>query len=640
MRPAAYRADIDGLRAVAVLAVVAFHAAPAHLPGGFAGVDVFFVISGYLITGLLLDDPQPLKPRLRAFYARRVRRIFPALLVVLAGALAAGWYLLLPGEWTDLGRHAAAASAFVVNIVFWREANYFDPRLESSPLLHLWSLSVEEQFYLLWPLLLALVVRGRARWWIASVVLASFALGVALVARHGEAAFFLLPPRAWELLAGALLAWRADSDAGLRPVVRNALSIAGIVLIVAAFVSIDRTRLFPGGWALLPVAGTCCMIAAGPDAWVQRNLLARRFVVAVGLVSYPLYLWHWLALSLVRTVEAGYQSDAQVAAALAVSSLLAIATYLWIERPLRARSVRVAIPLLAVAAILGAVSLAVMAGVLHPRIDRPELQRFDAARNDWQFPSSSMRRETVANGLPVEVIGHGSRRILFLGDSNMQQYAPRIDALVNGPSRPEVTAIFATAGSCPPVFGAIADIRAGCADFSQRALDLARDASIATVVLAAQWPGYVHPAGSGPQPDELRIGDKAWTEALEAFGARLASLRTTSKQVYVLLDIPAAIELDPRFVLHRRWSGGIELRDAGIDRTVLERRQAPVLVPLAQVAGAAGAVVIDPVKALCSATRCPSVDSDGEPLYRDGYHLRASFVRDRVHYLDAIVAGR
>ncbi len=336
----AYRRDIDGLRAVAVLSVVLFHAFPAVLRGGFIGVDIFFVISGFLISSILLRELQGGSFSFAGFYARRVRRIFPALLLVLASCLAFGWLALFPDEYQQLGKHVVGGAGFAANFFYWAQVGYFDTASDTKPLLHLWSLGIEEQFYILWPVILLLGWRLRANLFAVAAVLAlaSFAANVGGIGSHPTATFYSPASRAWELLLGAGLAClharppAATRMAALSP---NLLAWTGAALLAAGLALITRTSLFPGWYALLPAGGATLLIAAGPDAWVNRMLLSNRLMVWIGLVSYPLYLWHWPLLSFAQIVESREPAPAIRAGALVLALLLAWLTYRVVERPLR-----------------------------------------------------------------------------------------------------------------------------------------------------------------------------------------------------------------------------------------------------------------------------------------------------------------
>lgn len=335
-----YLPHIDGLRALAVATVLLFHAFPSLLPGGFIGVDVFFVISGFLITRIIVEGVSDNTFSLTTFYARRIRRLFPALLVVFAACVVTGAFIMTPGEYRLLGTHLLAGAGFVSNIVLWTESSYFDASAEMKPLLHLWSLGIEEQFYLFWPLLLAaLMRRGRqALLPTCLLVLASFVLNVALVVRDPVATFYLPFTRIWELLAGAALALSGVSarlQAGGGKAARNVLALAGMAVLAAGLAFVSRENPFPGYWALLPVLGTLLLLAAGPQAWVNRHVLAHPWMVWVGLISYPLYLWHWPLLSFGYIHFTGAPPVWWRVVALLLSLLLAWVTYRWLERPLR-----------------------------------------------------------------------------------------------------------------------------------------------------------------------------------------------------------------------------------------------------------------------------------------------------------------
>ncbi|MDD2885828.1 MAG: acyltransferase family protein [Dechloromonas sp.] len=348
-----YRPDIDGLRAIAVLSVVAFHAFPKVLKGGFVGVDIFFVISGFLISSIILSGLEHQRFSFIEFYSRRIRRIFPALLTVLTASLALGWFVLLAEEYQQLGKHVAGGAAFVSNLVLWGESGYFDNDAETKPLLHLWSLGIEEQFYIVWPLLLWLAWRLRfsALWSCLLLAALSFGWNMALYRSDPVADFYSPLTRFWELLAGALLAYRTLVHAEPLPVVlgryvgrqwtalalnryRTGLSIAGLLFIVLAVV-ITKQKHFPGQWAVLSVWGAVMLISAGPTAWANRRVLSRSLLVWIGLISFPLYLWHWPILSFLRIIEGDTPDEMQRLAAICLTFILAWLTYRGVERPLR-----------------------------------------------------------------------------------------------------------------------------------------------------------------------------------------------------------------------------------------------------------------------------------------------------------------
>lgn len=358
-----YRADIDGLRAIAVVSVVLFHAFPTRLPGGFIGVDIFFVISGYLISRIIFEGLDKNAFSFLEFYARRIKRIFPALFMVLAPVFAAGWMILLAGEYRQLGKHIAAGAGFVSNIVFWNEAGYFDNSADTKPLLHLWSLGIEEQFYIFWPFCVWLVRKRNFNVFTLTVVVAavSFILNVRQVHGDATAAFYSPQTRFWELLCGSMLAWltlykpavfsaaRSGIDVWLDRAIYHetpknpgkasgdVLSLIGLAALIYGLWKIDPQFSFPGKWALLPVGGAVLIIAAGSDAWVNRTILSNRIVVWFGLISFPLYLWHWPLLSFSRIIEGEIPGAKIRVAAVGLSIVLAWLTYIVVEKRVRAR---------------------------------------------------------------------------------------------------------------------------------------------------------------------------------------------------------------------------------------------------------------------------------------------------------------
>jgi peptidoglycan/LPS O-acetylase OafA/YrhL len=333
--PTRYRPEIDGLRAIAVMLVLHFHAFPEAIPGGYIGVDVFFVISGFLITGIIARELDRKRFSLLGFYDRRIKRIFPALTVVLGTVLVLGWFSMLPADFARLGSDVFASAAFSANIALLLQSGYFDVESAKKPLLHLWSLGIEEQFYLLWPLLLMLAVRFRLSILAVTFTLgvASFVLNLALIGVNPVATFYLPFTRAFELLAGAALAlgWGSISQTAASS---NGRAIVGLVLIAVPAGLLHSHSAFPGWWALLPVGGSALLLSA-PDAWLCRVVFASKPMVWIGLISYPLYLWHWPLLVFFAIIKFSPLTLLERELILLASVLLAWMTYRFIEQPVR-----------------------------------------------------------------------------------------------------------------------------------------------------------------------------------------------------------------------------------------------------------------------------------------------------------------
>ena len=335
-----YRPDIDGLRAIAVLSVVGYHYFAGIVPGGFIGVDVFFVISGFLISTIILGNLDNNRFSYFEFYARRIKRIFPALLLVLLSSMAFGWYVLFPDEHSQLGKHVAGGAGFVSNFVLWSEAGYFDRAAEIKPLLHLWSLGIEEQFYILWPLLLGIVWRRKLSFLLIAFLVAalSFVINIYWIGRDPAALFFSPFSRVWELMVGGLLAYvflfRCD-----KPHCSNRLlplfAPIGLVLIVCSVLWFNKNTPFPGWWALVPTIGSALVIAGHPTGWLNQFFLSHPIMVWIGLISYPLYLWHWPLLAYARILERGLPDRTIRFSLIVASILLASGTYILVEKRFR-----------------------------------------------------------------------------------------------------------------------------------------------------------------------------------------------------------------------------------------------------------------------------------------------------------------
>ncbi len=330
-----YRREIDGLRAVAVVPVILFHAGFASFAGGYVGVDVFFVISGYLITSILIEDLERDRFSIARFYERRARRILPALFFMMVCCLPLAWAWMLPSEFKDFSQAMIAVSLFVSNILFWRKTDYFAPAAEENPLLHTWSLAVEEQFYIVFPLLLLVLWRfGRnpVMWAIVLLSLASLAVAEWGSRNAPVANFYLIVPRLWELGAGAICALVLHG----RPVrVNTLLSTLGLGLIVLSVFAFDGDTPFPSLYALAPVGGTALIILfAGPDTPVGRLLSLRAFV-GIGLISYSAYLWHQPLFAFARIRSFGHVEDGLLLALAAASLGLGWLSWRYIERPFR-----------------------------------------------------------------------------------------------------------------------------------------------------------------------------------------------------------------------------------------------------------------------------------------------------------------
>lgn len=510
MRPhdGSYRPDIDGLRALAILLVVAFHVAPQRLPGGFVGVDVFFVISGYLITAIIGRELIGGQIDYWRFYARRIRRIFPALILVLSATLGLGWIALMPDEYAALGKHVVGGAAFIDNLLLWNEAGYFDVIDELKPLAHLWSLGVEEQFYLIWPITLALVWKAGTRAWalVAGLAALSCAANILLAGHYPDGVFYFPLTRLWEMLVGALLALGGAHRMAQTPMaVRQALSVVGLSLIVAAVLLFDRSAPYPTWRALLPVFGTAALIAAGADTFINRRLLGNRVGVGLGLISYPLYLWHWPLLSLViiympeglySLVPGAPVLLAAKLAAVGAALVAAIATYRLVELPIRRFDLtRTALWLCLGMVVVGAVGAAIyLADGVKSRWSRADAALLDNLRQEeaqaisaYRDRACFLRPEQGAEAFAAECRGAAAPHVLLWGDSYGAHIYP---GLAGWAVRTGVSVSQYTASACPPLAGYETPRRRLCAAINDRVVAEIASQRPRILLLSANWQGY------------------------------------------------------------------------------------------------------------------------------------------------------
>lgn len=349
MRSSSYRPDIDGLRAIAVLAVVGFHGFPGLIEGGFIGVDIFFVISGYLISNNIFVEINQKSFTFLGFYSRRIKRIFPALILVLIVSIVVGYTVLLIQEYKQFSRYLISASIFTSNLSLLRDSGYFDASAESKPLLHLWSLGVEEQFYLIWPLFIWFIwkVWGRLHHAIFIITLLSLFCNFIQIDRNVAVDFYSPQTRFWELSIGAWLAlYGLNHKKILGNISENFFSLAGSLFLAIGFLVIDKRDFYPGFWAIIPVVGTLLIIHAGSKAYINRTLLSNGLLVWLGRISYPLYLWHWPIITFFRIIKGQSLNTPEAMILIGLSLVLAHLTNKYWESPLRFGGYKLIVPIL------------------------------------------------------------------------------------------------------------------------------------------------------------------------------------------------------------------------------------------------------------------------------------------------------
>jgi peptidoglycan/LPS O-acetylase OafA/YrhL len=651
-----YRADIDGLRAVAVLAVVCFHANVRGFAGGFVGVDIFFVISGYLITQVIDAEMERGSFSFRTFYERRMRRIFPALFAMALFCLLAGAVLFPPLRFYEFGKSLLAMTGFVSNVYFQRTApvtGYFGDTSGAQLLLHTWTLALEEQFYVLFPVLLLLLnkfarpFRGTV---VLMLLLVSFYAGVQglesnLLTAH-VAAFYLLPSRAWELLLGALLAMKILPPLG-NLVARGLAGAAGLAAVVYAIATFTNDTPFPGYNALYPCLGAALLIYSGVGAGRSpvKSLLSLPPLVFVGVISYSLYLWHWPLIVLTKFFSARYFTGAEgLIVPLALSVILAFLSFECIESPFRKRSGSSAgssdrgralwIGIAASAALSGlALALVVSKGVpaRFPPGKNALLDRNYAEKSEVVNIAGCANYRTELKHYEDATfceVGHAPKNILVWGDSHAAQLYPLLNDLSAKGQLGGRGIVYAIAAGCPPAqsinFSQLPGFH--CDVFTRYAMQRAAKDDVDTVFLVfSPWwtllPGVTCLIANGVCTKTL-TGPEAWAQFLRETGETIRTLRKNGRRVIVSLPFPIYDLLLPdyqiRFIdlyghtrLEKLFPNPIELMPA-------ERSE-----ELRSVAAAAGAIVYDPRETLCPNGVCHFA-VDGVSLYSDQSHLATS----------------
>jgi peptidoglycan/LPS O-acetylase OafA/YrhL len=624
-----YRPDIDGLRALSVIAVILFHAELPMAAGGFVGVDVFFVISGYLITQWLLArggaSPRAL---LREFYLRRARRILPALVLMLAVTAAVAWVLLLPADLVRHGMYLLAAVFMGGNFAAWTEGDYFNMAVGFAPLLHLWSIAVEEQFYLLFPLLMLVLRRfppARQLRVLAAIALISFVVCVAGSWLHPVANFYFGFTRAWELLLGAVLAYGAWD--GLAQRRATLLAAGGLMAILAAMLFFRRDLHHPGLSTLLPTLGTAAFIAAGRagQTRVGRIFSLRPFVIT-GQASYSLYLWHLPALVFMTYVFVLPPRGWQLAAVLAGSALIAFAAWAGFEQPLRRarwlpRTRDFVTASLVALWLLAVVGMTWLRSDGYPQRFQPdEVRILDSGvfHHDARRCMSLPVRDIAAGRLCRYGPANAAPRALLWGDSHALALLPAFESLAG---RERIQVYFAGRSTCRPLAGL--PERARCDAFNGAMREAVTKVHPDVVILAAFWayPDFEFEGAAGG----VRL---TFSDALRATTRELGSL---APRICLVRDVPA--------LRHRVPHGLIMLRRRGSSTEFLtqfdpvwrepQRTADDALVAFAR---ESDVILVDPKSALCTTQSC-RIESDGQALFRDSNHLSvigAAYVADSL----------
>lgn len=631
-----YRADIDGLRAVAVLAVVFYHTGGVFsvFSGGFVGVDVFYVISGFLITRIILTELFNDKFSFKEFWLRRSRRILPAIIVVCLFCLVFGWFILTPKNFTELGESAAAQSVFLTNIYFWLQTGYFQEPMQTMPLIHTWSLSIEEQYYIIFPVFLSILFRIKRSWIPHIIILAflsSFLLSLWGTTYHPSATFYLFPTRAWELLIGSILAiillHRQD---GLikSSWINELIGLIGLIAIIASIFLFDKTIKFPGFFALLPSVGSALIILSGSNRTFVARVLSTRPLVAIGLISYSLYLWHWPVLAFFKYATVGKLGGQQISIALMIIFSLSYLSYRFVETPTRTKRV---LPKEGTFALSACFSLAILglAGIfihysdgIPSRIPANARQYADAAylvdqdKLCVKFKSTGLNTHNICR---VGNIKNDLPKILLLGDS----HAGHLQELLRKLSERYNVEVL-NSGMCayqpktPPRFAANED----CKKKFTYAVNALKADKIKHIIVANRWSLFTENF-EPDNTDGINLTPLELSKLRDDFKLGMLSfIKDYSpyvKKITIVAQIPEHTFLVPKALYLAAMTGEGET-DFG--RPVEEHLKRSIFsTNFFKSLDADKVSVIDPTEEFCGQNSFCIVENGGRSLYSDNDHL-------------------
>lgn len=615
-----YRREIDGLRAIAVLPVIFFHAGLSAFSGGFVGVDIFFVISGYLISSIIIQEISDGSFSIARFYERRARRILPALTLIICVCLPFAWFVLSPVQLIDFGQSLIAVSLFSSNILFWKESDYFSPSAEEKPLLHTWSLGVEEQFYFVAPILFIALFKSkseRAPWFIAGFALLSLFASQYMTLRHNSAAFYLAPFRAWELFAGTLAALHVRRF-GVQA--RHGMSSLGLLLIAVSIFCFDDSTPFPGFSALLPVIGTVIVLLHGGSGSLGSKILSFKPLVMVGLLSYSAYLWHQPIFAFTRIALLEKPSGVTLLALSFVSLFLAYLSWRLIELPFRRMAGRAKwVAIFSGIALLVPIALGLLAHLSEGAV----LSRASSAQREIlaQIQPSPFRErchssddEVINYAESCTYFGSGAPKVAVFGDSHAVElaYALALEMEKKGGSVRHLTY-----SDCGPAQGSGKQDDDKCLTWKWKILeDLKADKTIKTVVVSYRLYGYLMGPHEGQYPSieptvDARDRAKSWKELIVI----LTGLELAGKKTILVLQSP---ELPKRIdsLIFRQKDPNVVIR--GVSRAWWDNRRKFVKNRLTQIPTAV--TIYDPTEIFCDSQNCYA-EKNGKPLYFDDDHI-------------------
>ena len=649
-----YRADIDGLRAIAVLVVVFYHARLKYFSGGYVGVDIFFVISGYLITTIILRELDENGFSLARFYERRIRRIFPALFACMGGTLLISSIFFDANEFQEFSKSLIATTLFSSNILFWTQSGYFDAPSELKPLLHTWSLAVEEQFYIFFPLLLFFLVRylrPQLRFILISIAISSFAVNVYYLNNDPSGAFYLVHMRIWELIIGSILATNYFSKKTL-PYIRNLLGLTGLGMLIGSIFLYTIDTPFPGTAAVLPTLGTALIIYSGDRSETLVNrILSFWPLVFIGQISYSLYLWHWPMIVFARYYAIIELKPLEIIALLVAILIISTLSWHFVEKPFRQKTTlsRIGIFQFAGLSMLLTItigSLIYLNGGFPERFSSKQTSINQDSDIQWKnWGQCDLDADNLSDPLTLCPIGARTNAPTFLlwGDSHARALATSIQISA---SQGETTGVVAYTSGCAPLLGIDREGQKPCGEFNAAIINyLQEHPNLETVILASRWAlsaegtRYKNEEGKSlilisevPNPDGVSSNANLFKAGLNQTVNKLLEM---GRKVVIVTQVPEiGYDVPSAFSIAMRTGRNLNnviapSLDEYNDRNII------VTSVIETIAEKSNIMIVDPSKALCMDERCLIV-SDERPLYRDDDHLSTFGAQYIAHIFDPV----
>lgn len=612
-----YRSDIDGLRAFAILSVIGFHYFYEWFPGGFIGVDIFFVISGFLITTILLRGLDNNEYSLAKFYSKRILRIFPSLIIVVASVLILGWFLLLPEELALLGKHIQRSITFSQNFNLMNEAGYFDPSSDQKPLLHLWSLSIEEQFYLFWPLLLSGLtsIKIKKIYPVLLIILFSFFWGDIFITKENVSGFYFTLSRVWQILLGAVV--------GLIPFFKNITLTfknftagLGALFIIAPVFSYSAYMEYPSALALFPTLGTGLIILSGPHSMINK-LLSNRMFVFIGLLSFPLYLWHWPLLSFASIINLGKVNFEIKLVLLSIAFILSVITYSYIEKPVRhSKNKKLSIYMLTLAGLVGAFGYLTFEsrGFEDRTVMKEYLENNKILKWNKDLPSQKRCQSIISYASELnycQISQIGKPTVAIVGDSHAQHFYPGLQEYLKKKGE---NLLLLGIGGCPGFIDQRG--RDSCEKLSLKIINtILKTSSIHTVIFANMGAGYLQ-STSYLTRNKKELSNESFFAKIN-FTLRM--FEKSGKKIFYVLNIPS-MDFDPKVCIKQRPYSFAKAQACFISRKKHDQDAKRYKDTIYQLTRLHSAEVIDPSLKLCDQSVCIA-KKDRNLIYRDPQHL-------------------